>query len=276
MARDQGALDSWAEGEGEPLLLIRTALSAQHLVPLAREPALAEHFRLLTYDRRGYGQSPPLQGPGSLELEAADAAAVLDNLEADSAHVLGDSYSVAIALELALTALDRVRSLILIEPPPVLAPGADRFLAANRQLLDSVEADGVDAALEEFLGALSGPGWRSEHDGVVPGTSRRITQDAPAFFTADIPALLDWSLDAERATRLEQPMLHVAGTESGPLFATVHDWLHDLFPHVSTVSVPGAGHDVSFTHPAEVAAAVAEFLQQAGGTHDPGRRPGRS
>lgn len=88
--------------------------------------------------------------------------------------------------------------------------------------------------------------------------------DAWADGTGDVPALLGWTFDADRAARLDRPVLHVAGAESGPLFATVHDWLLGLLPHARSVSVPGAGHGVSFTHPAEVAAAVAEFLGQVG------------
>lgn len=267
MGPDAARLDAWAEGTGEPLLLLRTALSAQHLVPLARRPALAEHYRLLTYDRRGYGDSPPGPVPGSLRREAADAAGVLDALGVHSAHVLGDSYSVAIAIELALAAPGRVRSLVLIEPPPVLAPGAERFLAAGRELVDVHESDGVAAALETFLRGLVGPQWRARYDGVVPGMSRRIEQDAPAFFTSDVPALLTWSLDPARAARIDCPVLHVAGAEHGPLFATVGAWLRALVPHLNEVIIPGADHDVSFTHPAEVADATAEFLrQQEGGS----------
>lgn len=260
MGPDPGDLGVRADGAGEPLLLIPTALSAQHLVPLAREPALSGHLRILGYDRRGYGASPPASEGGSVRQDAADAAAVLDALGEDSAHVLGDSYSAAIALDLALTAPERVRSLVLVEPPPVLAPGVEPFLAANRRLMDVYEADGAEAALEGIQRGLAGPDWRSAYDRAIPGMSRRLVQDAPAFFSHDVPALLDWSLDPEQAARLDVPVLHVAGAESGPLFATVHDWLHGLLPHVRTVTVPGAGHGVSFTHPAEVAAAVADFL----------------
>ena len=267
MGPDAARLDAWTEGKGEPLLLLRTALSAQHLVPLARRPALAEHFRLLTYDRRGYGDSPPGPVPGSVRREAADAAGVLDALGVDSAHVLGDSFSVAIAIELALAAPGRVRSLVLIEPPPVLAPGAERFLAAGRQLVEAFESVGSDAALEIFLRGMAGPDRRAAYDRVVPGMSRRIQQDAPAFFTSDVPALLAWSLDPARAARIDCPVLHVAGAEHGPLFATVGDWLRELVPHMNEVVIPGADHDVSFTHPAEVADAAAKFLrQQEGGS----------
>ncbi|WP_394215270.1 alpha/beta fold hydrolase [Brachybacterium vulturis] len=265
MARDPGALDVWSDGAGEPLLLLRTALSAQHLVPLSRQPVLGDHFRLLTYDRRGYGASPPAQGPGSLAREAAEAATVLDDLGAKSAHVLGDSYSVALALELALAHPGRVRSLVLIEPPPALAPGSERFLAVNRQLMDIYESEGVDAALETFLGGMDGPDWRAAYDGVIPGISRRIERDASAFFAHDIPALLDWSLDPARAARIDCPVLYLEGAENGPLFTTVHDWLLELLPQARPVSIPGAGHSVSFTHPEEVAVATAAFLREQAG-----------
>lgn len=73
--------------------------------------------------------------PGSIARDATDAIAVLDALDIARAHVVGLSFSAAIALQLASTAPDRVATLILVEPPPMQVRSAAQFRAANAELL---------------------------------------------------------------------------------------------------------------------------------------------
>ena len=66
---------------------------------------------LVAYDRRGYGETPRATGEFT---HLDDLAAVLDAAGADRAVVVGNSMGGALALDLALTAPDRVASLLLI------------------------------------------------------------------------------------------------------------------------------------------------------------------
>jgi pimeloyl-ACP methyl ester carboxylesterase len=95
---------------------------------------------VIHYHRRGYAQSSPVQGAGSIERDAADGRALLAALGVARAHVVGVSYSggrPAAGGRLA----DWVHSLALLEPPPVL-------------LLVPVHTDGGQAA--------SGAAWRRD------------------------------------------------------------------------------------------------------------------
>ncbi len=63
---DGVAVEVHHHGEGEPLLLIQTALAPEELAPFAREPVIAGRFRTIDLRRRGYGASSPAYGPGSV------------------------------------------------------------------------------------------------------------------------------------------------------------------------------------------------------------------
>lgn len=76
--------------------------------------ALSSRFRCVTFDHRGLGGSAPTPAAPSLLSMAEDARAVLDQVGARSAHVAGHSLGGLIALELALSARDRVDSLALL------------------------------------------------------------------------------------------------------------------------------------------------------------------
>jgi pimeloyl-ACP methyl ester carboxylesterase len=73
---------------------------------------LKNHFACLTFDNRGIGASQPV-GTTTLTVDqmAADALALLDHAGWASAHIVGHSLGGLIALQLALIAKARVRSL---------------------------------------------------------------------------------------------------------------------------------------------------------------------
>ncbi|CAN5345481.1 hypothetical protein BH20ACT5_BH20ACT5_03310 [soil metagenome] len=114
-------LEVAVQGTGEPVVLIQTALTAREFLPLATQPAMAS-FQVVRYHRRGYAGSGAVTGPGSIERDAADCAALLAALGIPRAHVVGVSYSGAVALQLAADMPDRVHSLTLLEPLPCGLP----------------------------------------------------------------------------------------------------------------------------------------------------------
>jgi pimeloyl-ACP methyl ester carboxylesterase len=248
------------EGSGEPVVFIQTALTADELRPLADR--LRDRFRTILYHRRGYGASTPTVGLGSISSDAADCRSLLDALRIRRAHVVGLSYSGAVAMQLAADAAEHVHSLTLVEPPPVHVPSAPEFRAANARLFAARHARGPELALEEFLTLVIGPHWRTDMERHVPGSVEQTRRDARTFFDADLPALLAWQFSAQDANRIRCPVLHVGGTDSGPWFAEVRGLLLDWFPDAEDVVIDGADHSLAITHTDQVAAALTSFLRR--------------
>ncbi|MFJ2756332.1 alpha/beta fold hydrolase [Nocardioides sp. NPDC087217] len=106
-------------GEGNPVVLLHGGgPGATGASNYARNiDTLAERFRVIVPDMPGYGQS-------SKDLDVSDpfgdlALAVrglLDALDIEKAHVVGNSYGGAAALRLALDRPDRVNRLVLMGP----------------------------------------------------------------------------------------------------------------------------------------------------------------
>jgi pimeloyl-ACP methyl ester carboxylesterase len=76
--------------------------------------ALAPSFRCLSFDNRGMGSSQPAGARITVEQMAEDARVLMDAQGWDSAHVVGHSLGGLVALHLALSARERVRSLALM------------------------------------------------------------------------------------------------------------------------------------------------------------------
>lgn len=102
------------QGTGDPVLLL-AALSMPGAMWAPQVKALAPHFRVITCDNRGIGETDlppePVYSMGQL---ADDAAALLRHLKIGRAHVVGVSMGATIALELALRHPELVRSLVLV------------------------------------------------------------------------------------------------------------------------------------------------------------------
>jgi pimeloyl-ACP methyl ester carboxylesterase len=100
-------------GTGPPVL----AIQGVGVIGRGWQPqvaGLSAQFRFLTFDNRGVGRSPRGQRRLTIESMAADALAIADAERLDRFHVLGHSMGGLIALHLALTNRDRVKSLALL------------------------------------------------------------------------------------------------------------------------------------------------------------------
>jgi len=100
------------QGEGEPLLLIY-GLAGRGNCFLYQTPELSKHFRTITFDNRGVGDTDQPDESYSIAQMADDAAGLLDALGIDSAYVFGVSMGGMIAQELVLQHPPKVRKLAL-------------------------------------------------------------------------------------------------------------------------------------------------------------------
>ena len=108
ITKDGSAIEYEVHGGGPTLLLI-PGLGFGRWGWFKQVPTLSRRFRTITFDPR----SPRDPKHGVAEL-ARDAAALLDRLSADRAHVLGASLGGFVAQELALTRPDLVDRLVLV------------------------------------------------------------------------------------------------------------------------------------------------------------------
>ena len=109
------------KGEGPPLLLI-AGNGMDHTTFRDQVPIFARHFRCITYDMRGIGQSDVPDDGYDIRTMAADALRLLDALEIREAHLAGYSLGGAIGLEMALAAPKRILTLSLYSSYSHVAP----------------------------------------------------------------------------------------------------------------------------------------------------------
>ncbi len=116
-------------GSGDPLVLIM-GLGGDLQGWALTAPALAKHFRVITYDNRGAGRTSAPDKPYSIEGMADDLAALLDELKISKAHIVGYSMGGMIAQEFALKYPGKVDRLVLLASSPGL-DGYSRTIVRN-------------------------------------------------------------------------------------------------------------------------------------------------
>lgn len=115
---------------------------------IARE--LACDYRVITYDRRGCGESgDAADGRYDLAVQAADLQAVIEHI-GTPANVLAHSAGTLVTLEL-LRAEPHLVARAILHEPAVSAEGVG--MGAAPVLLDMIAAGKVSRALRLFLGA---------------------------------------------------------------------------------------------------------------------------
>ncbi|MFM7141927.1 MAG: alpha/beta fold hydrolase [Alphaproteobacteria bacterium] len=111
-----GPISTLAAGTGDPVLLVH-GLGATKVSFLTTAVALAGSFRTISLDLPGFGDSvKPVLAPYHPPFFARSIVDLMDALNIERAHVIGNSMGGRIALELGLRHPDRVRDLVLVAP----------------------------------------------------------------------------------------------------------------------------------------------------------------
>jgi 3-oxoadipate enol-lactonase len=103
-----------AAGAGFPLVLVHAGICDRRMWD-GQMAAFAEHFRVIRYDLRGFGDSAMPLGPFS---HLADLEGLLAALGVGRAHVLGCSRGGSLALDFALAHPEQVGGLVLVCSSP--------------------------------------------------------------------------------------------------------------------------------------------------------------
>jgi pimeloyl-ACP methyl ester carboxylesterase len=249
-------------GEGEPVVLLHWGVGAAWAGPLARR--LERGYRVLAYDRAGFGASGRPPGTLTIADHARHCGRLLEQVGISRAHVVGHSSSAAIALQLALDAPEKVRTLALMEPARPAPDTAVQAEFAREHVEPAValyRAGDKTAAVEAWLDGVFGEGWRPVLDAGLPGSFAQAIADADAFFGDELPALRQWTFTAQDASRIRQPVLLVLGSESVPTFPERCALLRSWLPRAETFVARGVNHMLHAQDPDLIARGLEAFYR---------------
>jgi pimeloyl-ACP methyl ester carboxylesterase len=245
-------------GQGPPLLLLHAGIADRSMWDDVT-PMLAEQFRVVAPDLRGFGETPLPDGPF---VYAADAAGLLETLGIGRAHVVGVSLGGHVALDLALARPELVDRLVLVgagidgwqHDPALVAEWDEETAAFERGELDEVAWINVRTWLD-------GP-TRGEDD-VPKALRRRVFEMQRAALAHDNPAAEGGWLTPSRRERLgdvAHPTLVLVGALDQRDFRRIARLLADEIPGAELHELPGVAHLPPLERPEAFARLLLQFL----------------
>ncbi len=254
-------------GAGEPVLVLLHAGVADRRAWRAVVERLPG--TVVAYDRRGFGETPPGDGPFR---HLDDLLAVLDAVAPGRpAWLVGNSMGGGLALDAALEAPERVAGLVLIAPAVSGAPepGADDLDPATAAIVGRLEAAEAAGRIDEVNAIevhlwLDGP---AAPEGRVGGEARALALAMNAVALAGDPTGGSGTSGVDAWTRLEEvraPTTVAWGDLDEPTSIALAEAVAARVPGARTRVVAGCAHLPMLERPGEVAALVAEALRASG------------
>lgn len=244
-------------GDGDPLLLV-PGLGTTCRLWDAVVPDLARQFSLILVDNRNVGRSIGRRPPQSVADLAADLVELLDELQVESAHVMGVSLGGIIAQRLAIDHPSRVNRLVLVSTAARFTP----YLRAVAMLLGrSLRHFPREAFVRtvELLGTA--PQFLdASPDEVERRVRAKCGSAVPARALAEQLRCLSCSDVAAADYRIAAPTLVVAGEHDAIIPNCYSKDLAGQIPGGRYVVIKGAGHNPLADYPEQVVPGIAEFL----------------
>ncbi len=129
-------------GKGQPLLFLHGASGAPAIMPFMEK--LAQRFEVLVPEHPGWGRSAEPEWLENIHDVAYFYLDFLEQLDLREVTLVGSSMGGWIAMELAVRDTARLKSLVLVSPAGIAAPGvqpADIFLMPPEELVRNLFVD---------------------------------------------------------------------------------------------------------------------------------------
>ena len=256
-------------GSGQPVVLIHGyPLNGNSWERQERE-LLANGYRAISYDRRGFGGSSQPTVGYDYDTFAADLNALVEHLGLDDMVLVGFSMGTGeVTRYLGRYGSGRVSKAALLGViPPFLLKTDDNPEGVDGQVFEGIKAAVVKdryAYFEDFfdnfynvdkLGPerISPQAWQASFN-VAAGSSPHATYARVDTWLTDF---------RDDLPKIDVPVLVVHGTEDRILpYEATAARLPALIDNLKLVTVEGGPHNIAWTHPQEANQALLEFLAE--------------
>lgn len=243
-------------GRGAPVVLLHgLGLNRQMWDPQLE--AFSRELRVVRVDFPGAGRSAPMEGPISFATVVAD---VIRDIGDGPAHVIGLSNGGQIAVDLALTHAEVVRSLVLVDAAVAGFRFSPQTLARVRSYAAIAAQQGVSRANAAWLtDPLFAPAQRDS------ALARKLSEIVLPY-SGEYWLHANWRrgispLAITRLAEIRVPTLVVVGALDIPDFQAQSDTLARRIPAARRVVIEGVGHMSNMEDPATFNRIVLDFIR---------------
>ena len=258
------------QGSGQPVVLIHGYPLNGHSWEKQTQELLTAGYRVVTYDRRGFGQSSKVGSGYDYDTFSADLNTLLETLDLRDVVLVGFSMGTGeLARYVSRYGHERVAKLaFLASLEPFLVQRDDNPEGLPQAAFDEIAAAAkgdryawYTQFFKNFYNLDETLGSRISEEAVT-GSWNVAIKSAPVAAYAVVPSWLeDFRSDVEAVRAAAKPTLILHGTKDNilPIDATARRF-HAAVPEADYVEVEDAPHGLLWTHADEVNRALKDFL----------------
>ncbi len=241
-----------ADGDGPHVVLVHGTMDRAS--SFGRVVRKLDGFRVIRYDRRGYGHSLGLGPPTSFTQQVDD---LLDVVGDGPALVAGHSYGGTIALAAAQRAPTVVVGVVAYEPP---MPWRDWWPSGSAGASAAASADSPQDAAERFMRRMIGD---QRWERLPPSTRAARRAEGPTL-VAEMSHARTPGEPCMEPRSITVPVLAAHGTEGAAYHGRSAEVVAAEAPSGALVVLDGAGHGAHLTHPAAFAGLIERLAVTVG------------
>lgn len=243
-------------GDGIPLLLIHGSL-CDYRYWRWQLASFSQVYKVIAPSLRGFWPNAfDIDDPlFSIQGHADDLIAFIKSRTGGKpVHLLGHSRGARIAIELACTTPELVRSLILADPgfrtigdPPVAS--------FQFEVVEKLRSGDIDGAMTQFIDSVNGSGtWRH-----MVSWFKTMVKDNARTLLSQIKEV-DRPFDLNRASQIRCPVLLLGAADSPGIYGRRLNSLESVIGHAKRTTIPVASHGMNLANPRAFNQQVLTFL----------------
>jgi len=247
------------DGDSGPWVTFVTGIANDYSMWDGQVPALERDFRILRYDLRGQGGTPPSTREVTLSSLVEDLVALWDSLGIASSHLAGLGLGGAVAQAAAIAYPGRVDRLV---PCCCRAQMVPEFAALWHQLIATVQGHGIEPIVEPTLDRWFPEPFRAANPAAMDAVRKMIRRTSVPGYLGCAGAFLGLALE-DRLHLIKARTLYLSGADDhrgGP--SQLMAGLAARVPGARHAAIPDAAHIANIQNPAGFNRALGDFLRE--------------
>jgi 3-oxoadipate enol-lactonase len=246
--------------EDAPVLVFSNSLATSLAMWDDQVHRLKNSFRILRYDNRGHGSTPPTPGPYTLELLSRDLLGLLDALGLEKVSFCGLSMGGMVGQWLGINAPDRLERLVASNTASYF-PNKEMW----RERIEMANDNGIAAIAEASIKRWFTPGYRDRVD-TAPTIDRArsfIMETTVDGYLGCAVAIRDMDF-RDQLARINVPTLVIVGDKDPATLPEYGELIASKIKGAEYAVIPDAAH-LSNIEQAEVfTKTLVDFLDGTG------------
>jgi len=246
------------QGQGMPLVLLH-GYPFSSAIWHEQQQRLSDHYRVITPDLRGHGQSPAPLGVYEMETMARDVFALLDSLRIEKAAIMGHSMGGYATLAAWRIAPERFLALGLIASHA--AADSPERLRQRAQLVEQVSAQGSKPVADLMIPLVFAPGVPADEP-IVEQARNLILNTKPDGIIGTLKGMAARPDSTPILPSINVPALIMVGENDQLIPLSEADSMAAAMPNSTLVTIENAGHMPMLEQPQATTLAIRNFLGQ--------------